>query len=633
MNAHVTSWRKGAGLLGLSGAALAAALVLPALAQESLLPEGFGSNDPAPKSAPTPKAAPKSAPKQNPAPTPKSGGSAAPTPPASQPSANAGGSSAPASPSVTNTAAAPKAANAAEDDESGLEAEAFMPSRLKYDLPPGTRRSLERIGPLTVENGGFDSGAFGTRGEYASLLMNASSGNFASRWAHILLRRALVSAVDTPPTVNGADLAASRVGLLLRMGESVAARWIVQSVDYDRATKGMVAAAQQTYLATADPAGLCSYVPAGLAHGNEQVWRLTAGFCAGMTGEAGPAGWAISRVRSGGKVSNFDILLAERVLGATGAGRRSTTIEWNNVEELTDWRFGLATATGVEIPDNLLNAAPSQFKAWAVLAPMVEMDKRILAAPEAAVRGVLSSTAYVSLLSAAAGEQEPSEGLAAQTAMVRDALSAGSGDDRYAGMKKLWGASSEARDQYAAFVLTARAAAAMPLGATVDDDPWQLLGSMLAGGYDRNAKAWLPKLESGSRAWGVMAVGSDRPISGVTASSVDEFAGNDDSADNQRGKLLLAGLAGLERLTDEDIASAASQLGVNLKKQSRWTRAITEAAQRQEPAMVALLVAVGLQGEWKKVPAYHLFHITRALKSVGLEAEARMIAAEALVRV
>ena len=42
--------------LGLSGTAMAAALVLPALAQESLLPEGFGNpaETPAPKSSPTP---------------------------------------------------------------------------------------------------------------------------------------------------------------------------------------------------------------------------------------------------------------------------------------------------------------------------------------------------------------------------------------------------------------------------------------------------------------------------------------------------------------------------------------------------------------------------------------------------
>src|SRR3546814_10197024 len=55
-----------------------------------------------------------------------------------------------------------------------------------------------------------------------------------------------------------------------------------------------------------------------------------------------------SDVCSSDLISNFDVLLAERVLGATGAGRRSTTIEWDNIDRLTSWRFGMATATAGE---------------------------------------------------------------------------------------------------------------------------------------------------------------------------------------------------------------------------------------------------------------------------------------------
>src|SRR3546814_3525397 len=157
--------------------------------------------------------------------------------------------------------------------------------------------------------------------------MRNTNGRIASRWAQILLRRALLSAIDTPETINGADLAAVRAARLLGMGESVGARWIVQSVDNDRASRRLVAVAQQTYLANADPAGMCPYVPAGLAHGDQQTWRLASAICSGLTGDAGPAGWAIGRVRSRGQIANFDILLAERGLGATAAGRRATACE------------------------------------------------------------------------------------------------------------------------------------------------------------------------------------------------------------------------------------------------------------------------------------------------------------------
>lgn len=281
--------------LALSGTSLTAMLVLPAIAQESLLPEGFGNpaETPAPRPTPTPSQTPA------PASTPKN----STTPPPVTSTVGA-----------TDTAGTPAEA-AADEGEDGEEVER---GTLKYDLPPGARRLLTRIGPLTPETGGLAPDAFGVRGQYAAAIMRRTNGQFASRWGQILLRRSLASAIDTPDTINGADLAAERASLLLRMGEAIAARWIVQAVDYDRATPRLVAAAQQTYLANADPAGMCPYVPAGLAGGDEQTWRLSAAICSGLAGEAGPAGWAIGRVRSSGRISNFDILLAERVLGATG---------------------------------------------------------------------------------------------------------------------------------------------------------------------------------------------------------------------------------------------------------------------------------------------------------------------------
>ncbi|HET6524843.1 hypothetical protein [Sphingopyxis sp.] len=593
--------------LGLSATALAAILVLPAIAQESLLPEGFGTpaDTPAPKSSPTPSPSPTATPTPGSAPT----NGAVPPP-------------------VTPTLDTTTVGAADEEDEEEVES-----GGLKYDLPPGARRLLTRIGPLTPETGGLAPDAFGVRGQYAAAIMRKTSGQFASRWGQILLRRALASAIDTPSTINGADLAAERASLLLRMGESITARRIVQSVDYDRASPRLVAAAQQVYLANADPAGMCPYVPAGLAHGDEQAWRLSAAICAGLSGEAGPAGWAVSRVRSSGRISNFDILLAERVLGATGAGRRSTTIEWDNIDRLTSWRFGMATATAIEVPEALRTSAPYYMKGWAVLAPMTGMANRVTAAPEAAARGVLSSDAYVSLLSAAASEEEPAEALAAQTDQLRGAFSLATGAERYAAMEQLWGAGGSAAQSYAAMVATARAAAALSPSTDTGGDPWQLLGSMLAGGYDANALAWVPTVSVGSRAWGVLAVGSPRALSGMSAGAVERFSDDDDSADTLRSKFLLAGLAGLGRLDANAAASAAGDLGVDLGRQTRWSRAIMAAAERREPGMVALLAATGMQGEWSKVPPYHLYYIVRALREVGLPSEARMIAAEALVRV
>ena len=50
-------------------------------------------------------------------------------------------------------------------------------------------------------------------------------------------------------------------------------------------------------------------------------------------------------------------------------------------------------------------------------------------------------------------------------------------------------------------------------------------------------------------------------------------------------------------------------------------------------AGIAMLAGLGMQGSgWDRMTARHLFHIVSALRRVGLEAEARMIAAEAVAR-
>lgn len=607
--------------LGLPVSALSAALIIPALAQESLLPEGFGKppENPAPRPSPTP------APTSTPTPTrPPAAGSAA------APAQGVGGGS--AAGSVSAGSSDPQVAGDAESAEDEADEEAV--GAVKYDLPPGARRLLTRIGPLTPETGGMSPDAFGVRGKYVEAILLNTDAPIASRWTSILLRRALLSAIDTPKTINGADLAAARARLLLKMGEAQAARRLVQSVDPDRASPRLTIIAQQTYLANADPAGLCPFVPQGLRQSQDASWQMAAGICSGLTGEAGPAGSAIDRVRNSRKVSNFDILLAERVLGASINGRRSVTIQWDGVDRLTSWRFGLATATATPIPAALRSGAPGYMRGWAVMAPMTEMPDRIAAAPWAALRGILSNRAYVSLVSAADQAEEPTEALQAEADLLRRSFRASEAADRIAAMRQLWDGGRDADGRYAAMILTARAAASLPVQNDVGDNAVWLIGSMLAGGYDRNAMAWVPTVAVGSHAWGVLAVGSPRPLKAVTAAAVDDFADDDDSSGGLRSRFLLAGLAGLGRISADEANSAASSLDMTLGARTRWAKAIDEAAARGEPGLVALLAATGMQsGDWSKIPPAHLYHIVRALREVGLGSEARMIAAEALVRV
>src|SRR3546814_12032101 len=109
---------------------------------------------PAPKAAPAPGAAPT----PNPAPT--------------------NGAGRPSVATTLCTSTVTPAAEAGEEEEEGEEVES---GGLKYDLPPGARRLLTRIGPLTPETGGLAPDAFGVRGQYAAAIMRKTSGQLASR--------------------------------------------------------------------------------------------------------------------------------------------------------------------------------------------------------------------------------------------------------------------------------------------------------------------------------------------------------------------------------------------------------------------------------------------------------------------
>ncbi|MFM6853939.1 MAG: hypothetical protein ACKOUM_07640 [Sphingopyxis sp.] len=646
----------------MTGVALASAVALPVMGQESLLPPGFDQ--------PTPKGA-------NPAPTPTSpprpgaggagqgasgstsggasangapgngagngagnggaggnGGANAPAPgPRASGGSGSGGGGFAAAPRPGFSTVAGRGAVPLVLGPDGLPlpvqpgAAALPPPPPRYDLPPGSRRMLSRVGPLTAQTGGLAPTAFGNRGLYLTALMEGVRGPIVSRWGGIALRRALLTGADTPPTVNGADFTAARATLLLRQGDVNGARMLVQSVDIDKASARLRAAALQVYLASADPAGLCPYVPA--MAGRDNSWKLVQGMCASMVGEPGTANALVERVRRSGRMSPIDVKLAEKIVGAGMNSRRAATVRWDDVESLTPWRMGLASAVGVAIPAELWRTATVPMRRWAVQVPMIDIEQRLAFANLAAEGGQLSARAYVDLVSYAAAGEAPSDAVADRGAALRAAFMLADRDARIAAITAL----SQGSAGYGGRVLGARAAARLAPMDLDDAQSYQLMATMLAGGLDRNAMAWAGKIPVGSQAWGLLAVASPRQLVGVNAGQVDDFAGDDESADQIRTRFLAAALIGLDRVPREDANDMASEYSLALGTQTRWTRAITMAAARNEPGTVALLAAVGLQGAgWRGVPPYHLFHIMRAMRQVGLGAEARMIAAEALTR-
>ena len=601
------------------GALLVAIPVLGQESPESLLPPGFGEPAPAPPARPAPTISP------TPAPGPVS--SRPDTPQASDPSNQTAGDRNAAEvgldlPSLTLDRNGDLDLNALDD--------AFQP---QYTLSAGERRSLAEIGVLTPEYNGLPKDAFGKEGgQYLTSLIRNLNGPIISRWGSILLRRTLLSKVVSPENVNPADWTAERAWRLLRMGEAGAARSLVLKVDAGNYTPRLYEVSMQAHLATADPAGICPFVDGGVRVSDAPTWVMFRPICASFTGEQSRATSLLQQARRNKAATGIDYLLAEKTIGAGFEGRRAVTILWDDIEFFNNWRFGLGAATGVEPPDRLYDQAGHHVQGWRARAPMLSINSRMKAADTAAAIGVFSSQAMVDLYSAAYDDPETSDDRKALASVLRQAYTNDTSETRMAAMRDLWGRSDSTLTRYSAKILTARAAAKIPPSEKLGDQSAELIASMLTAGLDRSAMRWADFVDQGSDGWALLAVASPTNIA-VSYGALDDFGDNDVSEDQRRSKFLLAAIAGLGRADQQAIDDFASDLNLDLSRSSRWTRAIRSAAQRGQQGTVALLAAVGMQGRnWKAMSPLHLFHITQSLKRVGLEPEARMIAAEALTR-
>jgi hypothetical protein len=122
-------------------------------------------------------------------------------------------------------------------------------------------------------------------------------------------------------------------------------------------------------------------------------------------------------------------------------------------------------------------------------------------------------------------------------------------------------------------------------------------------------------------------------IADVGTGRITSFIRRDQSRDKVRSALLVAGLAGLGRISTDTANSLNRRYGLGLGHVTSWTTMIDAAGARGQPATVLLLTGTGFQTPlFERVPSTHLYHAVAALNRTGQGFTARMIAAEALSR-
>lgn len=585
-------------------------LTLPALAQESLLPPGFGNE-------------------------------AAPLPPPEQqqPSPSANPTPAPGQATRPRPRPTPGEKGVVESlDGDLLEDEELEPPPPPIEMPESARRDPTLVGAIDPAAWGLGSDPWQqANGTYLSLLMRNLNVPVPSRWLHMTLRNALLARSEAPPRVHPVDWAAERAWLLLRMGEADAARMIVQGVDVADFTPKMTQVAVQAALATADPAGLCP-LRENMAKTDARILPLTQAMCAALEGEAASAASQIEQARRRGRIGGIDLVLADKVVGAGADTARAVTVEWEPVERLTSWRFGLAAATGMAPPERLINAASPQLRAWQARAPMLTAEQRLPSARIAAGLGVLSSSALVDLYGQVYDATDPSDLPGTDPWRLRTAFVGRDQDARLDAMRHFWDAARGPVEQQASYALLSFAATRIAPDPKLQDVAERLIASMLAGGFDREAARWAAAVrqmddEPSDRAWALLALGTTSSGVDVSYDRIDAFIGRDNSPGKQRSRLLLGGLAGTGRI-DVDTANRLNQQhGLGLGRTSAWTRLIDDAGGRGQAGTATLLAATGMQtSSMGRVSSAHVFHALGAMRRAGLEYQARMIAAEALAR-
>lgn len=509
----------------------------------------------------------------------------------------------------------------------------------QVEYPASARRDPRYAGtidPVAIGLGYRPWGA--ASGKALQILMRRMDVPLASRWAHIGLRNALLAKAASPADVHPADWAAERAWLLLRMGEADGSRLLIASMDSDRFTPKMKQVVLQSALANSDPSAMCPVEP-GLSKVEPRVAPLVTAICASLSGESERAAADVESARRRGRVSPIDIALADKLVGAGAETSRAVTIEWEPVEELNSWRYGLSTATALMPPERLINSSSVQTQAWLARAPMFPATQRLPMARTAAALGVFSSQALLDLYSASFDATDPDALGETEAWQLRLAYIGKDLDARMSAMRTIWSNAQSPLDRVAAQVLLSRAARYIAPTIDLQSDAPDLVASLLAGGFDREAARWSNLAgemddQPGDAVWAMLALGApDGRQPAIDANRIEDFADRDQSEGKQRTALLVAGLAGLGRID----AATAGQLNrtyrLGMAAETGWTRMIDGAMRRRQPATSILLTSSALQGlSFDDIRAVYLYHSVNALRRTGQEYLARMIAAEALAR-
>ena len=518
------------------------------------------------------------------------------------------------------------------------------------EIGPAQGDSAGALGP---GDGGFGADLWrGSDGARLMRLMARAAAAARSPAVREPLRRALASAAAPPPGSweRGAFLAA-RLDALLRLGAFEDAERTAEAAGEPGALRPLVEAA----FWRGDLAAACAATRAAARERGEPAWRRALVLCQAAAGETETAALTLALLQDEAEEADLPRLrLAARLLG-----------QIDSADAIFDDGPGFAASVAAGLlagAETARGLGPAAARA-AALRPELDMDTRLAAAERAAALGALAPRRLAEIYGEAApeaggeigGETGEPEGPRARALFFRSAAAADSDARRAALLASLWAPAPDGPG----FAPLARAAAGTLRAIAPDPGlAWfapAAIRAALAIGAAETAAAWYRALSAAADGGGAAAATARwrafLPVAALGAatglpwtersaaqwwSAMPEGPGapgpEERGARAERGFTVIdalgrpVGVEGWALFLDAPPASRTVVPNIGLRYGMR------DAARAGRVGEALLLAALVLGGDGPAgASPLALGAVLRALRALGLESEARAIAAEALI--
>ncbi len=512
--------------------------------------------------------------------------------------------------------------------------------------PPASDAAVLAVPPTPIAppedlgSGGSLPGRFGmgeaswsrSTGGFATQLILKIPAASASRYQHIALRRLLLTPAKPPAGADPVKFLNARAHLLLRMGEVEAAKILLNTLPQTAYNRQSYAVAGQAHMAALDLPGACPLAARAIVFSPDAQWPLMSGVCSALQGDEGGAALGLDIARQEGKVNRFDLMLAEQMVTALSGGGRGGEIAWPVNGKFTSYRVGGVYSSGQRFPRKALLSAPLVVQSWLARSGAVDSDTRWALAWSATARGVMSAAEFSSLWALRGGVMDERARAYRPEGVFQRAYEAKSLSTRRTAFAQLLAFGKSEAGRAAMWSLLAAPAAAYPVAANQATFAPIAVRAMIMGGRSADALKWWPTLASSNSAeaakiWALLLVANGNKTLPASQNKADSWADAQSGDDKTRRiEMTFAVLQGLGYQLKAPFGKnpGLEDGGVLFEK-------LADAVARKARGEVVLLSHLALGPNWSQCDASVLYTILRAYRAVGLDADARMIGAEAMI--